>query len=178
MSKIGKQEFIIPAGVSITVSGNTLTVKGKEGTITKNFDASKIAFNVDGDKATVSKLGNGKQANQLWGTWGSHLKSMLKGVETPFTKKLIIEGVGFKWEVKGNTVHMSLGFSHPTTMKIPGNLTVKADKTTMDITGISKEEVATFAKDIRKLKEPEPYKGKGIRYSDEVIRRKQGKRSA
>lgn len=178
MSKIGKQELIIPAGVTVTVNGNTVTVKGKEGELVKTFDANKVSIEVVENQVKVSKKGNDKKATQLWGTWGSHIKTMIKGVETPFTKKLIIEGVGFKWEVKGSEVHMALGFSHPTVVAIPAGLTVKADKTTMDITGISKEKVATFAKDIRSLKEPEPYKGKGIRYSDEVIRRKQGKRSA
>lgn len=178
MSKIGKQELLIPSGVTVTVVNDSVTVKGKEGEIAKKFDNQKVSINVDGDKVTFVKKGNDKKANQLWGTWASHVKSMIKGVETPFTKKLIIEGVGFKWEVKGDTVSLALGFSHPVNVKIPAGLTVKADKTTMDITGISKEAVGSFAKDIRGLKEPEPYKGKGIRYSDEVIRRKQGKRSA
>lgn len=178
MSKIGKQELIIPASVTVTVSGDTLTVKGKEGTISRTFNDKLVAINVDGEKATVTKKGNDKKANQLWGTWASHLKGMIKGVETPYVKKLIVEGVGYKWEVKGDTVHLALGFSHPVLMKIPAGLTVKADKNTMDITGIDKEIVGSFAKNIRGLKEPEPYKGKGIRYSDEVIRRKQGKRSA
>lgn len=178
MSKIGKQELIIPAGVTVTVTGDSLTVKGKEGTISRNFDNNKVSIEVSENMAKVVKKGNDKKANQLWGTWASHLKGMIKGVETPYVKKLIVEGVGYKWEVKGDTVHLALGFSHPVTMKIPAGLAVKADKNTMDITGIDKEIVGSFAKNIRSLKEPEPYKGKGIRYSDEVIRRKQGKRSA
>lgn len=178
MSKIGKQELIIPAGVTVTVSGNTITIKGKGGELTKTFDVRLVAVNVDGSKVTVTKKGTDKKASQLWGTIASHIKNMLKGVETPFAKKLLIEGVGYKWEVKGTEVVLALGFSHPINMKIPAGLTVKADKGTMDITGIDKEMVASFAMQIRKLKEPEPYKGKGIRYSDEVIRRKQGKRSA
>lgn len=178
MSKIGKQELVIPAGVTVTVSGNKVTVKGKGGELSKTFDERLVAISVVDGKVTVTKKGNDKKASQLWGTMASHVKNMLKGVETPFAKKLLIEGVGYKWEVKGTDVVLALGFSHPVNMKIPATLTVKADKGVMDITGIDKEEVASFAMKIRKLKLPEPYKGKGIRYSDEVIRRKQGKRSA
>ena len=178
MSKIGKQELVIPAGVTVTVSGNKVTVKGKGGELSKTFDERLVAISVVDGKVTVTKKGNDKKASQLWGTMASHVKNMLKGVETPFAKKLLIEGVGYKWEVKGAEVVLALGFSHPVNVAIPQGLTVKADKGVMDITGIDKEMVASFAMQIRKLKEPEPYKGKGIRYSDEVIRRKQGKRSA
>jgi large subunit ribosomal protein L6 len=178
MSKIGKQELVIPTGASVTVSGNTVTVKGKGGELTKTFDEKLVVINIAEGKVTVSKKGGDKKASQLWGTMAAHIKNMLKGVETPFTKKLLVEGVGYKWEVKGTEVVLALGFSHPVNMKIPAGLTVKADKGVMDITGIDKEAVGSFAMQIRKLKGPEPYKGKGIRYSDEVIRRKQGKRSA
>ena len=178
MSKIGKQELTIPAGVTVTVSGNTISVKGKGGELKKSFDAKVVAVNVEENKVTVAKLGKDKFASQLWGTIASHIKNMLAGVEKPFERKLLIEGVGYKWEVAGKDVKLALGFSHPVLVKIPEGLTVKADKGVMDISGIDKEMVASFAMQIRKLKEPEPYKGKGIRYSDEVIRRKQGKRSA
>jgi large subunit ribosomal protein L6 len=178
MSKIGKQELIIPAGTTVTVSGDTLTVKGKAGEIKRNFDANKVNIKVEGANVMVSKGGNDKKAAQLWGTWAAHIKNMIKGVETPYVVKLIVEGVGYKWEVKGAEVHLALGFSHPVVMKIPASLTVKTDKGNMEITGIDKELVGSFAKNIRQMKPPEPYKGKGIRYSDEVIRRKQGKRSA
>lgn len=178
MSKIGKQELIVPAGVTVTVTGDTVSVKGKGGELVKTYDARLVEIKVVDGKVTVTKKGNDKKASQLWGTMASHIKNMLKGVETPFTKKLLIEGVGYKWEIKGTEVVLALGFSHPVNMKIPANLTVKTDKGVMDITGIDKEKVASFAMQIRKLKLPEPYKGKGIRYSDEVIRRKQGKRSA
>ena len=182
MSKIGKQELLIPAGTTVTVTGNTIIVKGKLGEVKREFDGSKVYVEVVENNVKVSKRGNDKKATQLWGTIAAHVKGMLKGVETAYTKKLLVEGVGFKWEVKANgtssDVHLALGFSHPVVMKIPAGLTVKTDKGVMDITGIDKEMVGLFAKNIRSLKEPEPYKGKGIRYSDEVIRRKQGKRSA
>jgi large subunit ribosomal protein L6 len=178
MSKVGKQILNIPAGVTTVISGNTITVKGKLGEIKRNFDNSKIEIVVEGNTVTFKKKGTGKQSSQLWGTYASHVKNMMKGVSEGFTKKLLVEGVGFKWEVAGTDVKLALGFSHPVVMKIPAGLTIKTDKGTMDITGFDKEVVGSFAMKIRKLKEPEPYKGKGIRYSDEVIRRKQGKRSA
>jgi large subunit ribosomal protein L6 len=178
MSKIGKQELTIPSGVTVTVNGNVVSVKGKGGELVKAFDSNVVKVNIDGTKVTVAKIGNGKFASQLWGTMASHIKNMIKGVDTPFAKKLLIEGVGYKWDVKGTDLNLALGFSHPVLVKIPAGLTVKADKGQLDITGIDKEMVASFAMRIRKMKLPEPYKGKGIRYSDEVIRRKQGKRSA
>jgi large subunit ribosomal protein L6 len=103
---------------------------------------------------------------------------MVAGVQTPFVKKLIVEGVGFKWDVKGDILNMALGFSHPVTMTIPKSLTVEAVKSELTITGINKEEVTLFAMQVKKLKKPEPYKGKGIRYAGEVVRRKEGKKSA
>ncbi len=178
MSKIGKQELIIPAGVTVVVSGNTISVKGKGGELKKTFDNRTVSVNVAEGKATVSKIGKDKYASQLWGTIAAHVKNMIAGVEKPFERKLLIEGVGYKWEVAAKDVKLALGFSHPVLVKIPEGLTVKADKGVMDISGMDKELVASFAMQIRKLKQPEPYKGKGIRYSDEVIRRKQGKRSA
>ncbi len=108
----------------------------------------------------------------------SHLLNMTTGVVTPFSKKLLVEGVGMKWEVKGTQLNMSLGFSHPVVKDIPAGLTVVAEKGALTITGIDKELVGLFANQVRSMKKPEPYKGKGIRYSDEVIRRKQGKKSA
>lgn len=178
MSKIGKQELVIPAGVTVSVNGDNVTVKGKLGEISRNFDASKVDISVSENNVNVSPKNKDKKSQALWGTWAAHIKGMLKGVETPFTKKLIVEGVGYKWEVKGTDVNLSLGYSHPVVVKIPDGLTIKADKNTMEISGINKEVVGSFAKYIRSLREPEPYKGKGIRYDTEVIRRKQGKRSA
>ncbi len=178
MSKVGKQILNIPAGVTVTISGNTITVKGKLGEIKRIFDNTKIEIVIEGSTVTFKRKGTDKKATQLWGTWAAHIKNMMKGVTEGFTKKLLVEGVGYKWEVAGKEVKLALGFSHPVVMKIPEGLTIKTDKGVMDITGFDKELVGSFAMKIRKLKEPEPYKGKGIRYSDEVIRRKQGKRSA
>ena len=114
----------------------------------------------------------------LVGTYASHLINMITGVTEGFAKKLIVEGVGFRSEVKGNELHMSLGFSHPVVMEIPKGLTATAEKNIITVTGIDKESTNQFAAQIRAKKKPEPYKGKGIRYEGEIIRRKQGKKSA
>jgi large subunit ribosomal protein L6 len=112
------------------------------------------------------------------GTYASHVRNMLKGVTEGFSKKLIVEGVGYKWDVQGKTLNLALGFSHPVKVAIPEGLTVVAEKGTLTISGHDKEVIGQFAADIRALKKPEPYKGKGIRYEGEVIRRKQGKKAA
>lgn len=178
MSKVGKQILNIPADTTVNVSGNTVTVKGKLGEIKRIFDNSAITITTENNTVAFGKKGTNKKATQLWGTWAAHIKNMMTGVSIGFTKKLIVEGVGYKWELVGKDIKLMLGFSHPIIMKIPEGLTIKIEKGNMDIIGFDKEVVGSFAMKIRKLKEPEPYKGKGIRYSDEVIRRKQGKRSA
>ncbi len=119
-----------------------------------------------------------KESQALVGTYASHVRNMLEGVTKGFTKKLLVEGVGYKWDVQGKTVNLALGFSHPVKVEIPEGLTVKAEKSTLIIEGSNKEAVGQFAANIRALKKPEPYKGKGIRYDGEVIRRKQGKKAA
>jgi len=114
----------------------------------------------------------------LLGTYASHLKNMIEGVNKGFTKKLVVEGIGFKSDVKNGKLEMALGFSHPVSVEIPKDLKVTADKNVITVTGVSNESVGGFASKVRSLKKPEPYKGKGIRYEGEVIRRKQGKKAA
>lgn len=178
MSKVGKQILNIPSGVTVAVSGKTISVKGKLGELKREFDNSKIEIVVDGSNVSFKLKGTDSKARALWGTWAAHTKNMMKGVAEGFSKKLLVEGVGYKWEVAGKDLKLALGFSHPVLLSIPTGLTVKADKGTLDISGFDKELVGSFAMKVRLLKLPEPYKGKGIRYADEVIRRKQGKRSA
>lgn len=177
MSRIGKQQLSVPAGVEVTFDAHAVRVKGPKGEITREL-RDEITFEQVGGVITSKPRRNDKFSNSLWGTYMSHLKSMIAGVVTPFEKRLLVEGVGFKWEVKGDNLNMSLGFSHPVVLAIPKGITVVAEKSTLTITGIDKEQVGLFASKVRELKKPEPYKGKGIRYSDEVIRRKQGKKSA
>jgi large subunit ribosomal protein L6 len=177
MSRIGKQEIKIPAGVEVKKDGMILTVKGPKGTLTKSF-REDITIIIAGDLITLNTNRNDKFSKSLWGTYASHIKNMIKGVETPYQKKLILEGVGFKSEVKGKEFIFALGFSHPVIVKIPEGITATADKNNITITGIDKELVGSFTAMVRALKKPEPYKGKGIRYEGEVIRRKQGKKTA
>lgn len=178
MSRIGKQEIVVPDGVTMNLAGGVLSVKGPKGENSRPVNESAVEVKIEDGKLTFTPRRNDKEARALWGTYASLAKSMIKGVQAPFEKKLIMEGVGFKWEIAGKDIKLALGFSHPVVVSIPEGVTVTIEKLTMTITGIDKEKVGQFAKDIRSLKEPEPYKGKGIRYSDEVIRRKQGKRSA
>jgi large subunit ribosomal protein L6 len=177
MSRIGKQEILIPAGVEVTKSGAVLTVKGPKGSINKDF-RDDITITIAGKTVTLKTNRNDKFSKALWGTYASHIKNMIAGVQTPYVKKLILEGVGFKSEVKGKELNLALGFSHPVVVKIPEGITMTAEKNNLTITGIDKEVVGSFTAGVRALKKPEPYKGKGFRYDTEVIRRKQGKKTA
>ncbi len=177
MSRIGKQEIQIPKGVQVTKSGAVLKVVGPKGTISKTF-RDDITFNIGDKIITLNIKRNDKFSKSLWGTYASHIKNMIQGVETPYQKKLILEGVGFKSEVKGKEFVFALGFSHPVIVKIPEGITATAEKNNITISGIDKELVGSFTAMIRALKKPEPYKGKGMRYEGEVIRRKQGKKTA
>jgi len=176
MSRIGKKEIVIPKSVEVTMSGLTLTVKGPNGTLTKDF-RDEITVKITPEIVTLDIKRNDKFSKSLWGTYASHIINMIKGVETPYVKKLILEGVGFKSEVKGAELHLALGFSHPVIVKIPEGLTVEAVKNNITVTGIDKELVGSFTASVRALKKPEPYKGKGMRYEGEVIRRKVGKKT-
>lgn len=177
MSRIGKQQLSIPAGVEVIFDAHAVRVKGPKGELVRVI-RDEVVFKNENSIITSEPRRNDKMSRALWGTYMSHVKNMIQGVVTPFEKKLIVEGVGFKWDVKGADLHLSLGFSHPVIVKIPTGLTVTAEKGTLTISGIDKEAVGLFANKVRQLKKPEPYKGKGIRYSTEVIRRKQGKKSA
>lgn len=176
MSRIGKQEINIPAGIKVTQSGPVLTVVGLKGTLTKNF-RDDISIVITDKVINLNIKRNDKFSKSLWGTYASHIKNMIAGVQAPYQKKLILEGVGFKSEVKGKEFHFALGFSHPVIVKIPEGITATADKNNITITGIDKELVGSFTAGLRALKKPEPYKGKGMRYEGEVIRRKQGKKT-
>ncbi|HBA45751.1 50S ribosomal protein L6 [Candidatus Nomurabacteria bacterium RIFCSPLOWO2_02_40_28] len=188
MSRIGKQEILIPTGVKVTQSassfGNTVTVAGPKGTLSKVFkDDITIAITDPakdgaGKAVNLNIKRNDKFSKSLWGTYASHIKNMIAGVETPYQKKLILEGVGFKSDVKGKELHFALGFSHPVIVSIPAGITATAEKNIITISGADKELVGSFTAAIRALKKPEPYKGKGMRYEGEVIRRKQGKKTA
>ncbi len=167
----------MPPSTEVTVSAMEVRVKGPKGTLVKPSHRL-ISIEVLKEGVQVSKKGESKEAQALVGTYASHMRNMLEGVTKGFAKKLMIEGVGYKWDVQGKNLNLALGFSHPVKVEIPEGLTVKADKGTLIIEGFNKEAVGQFAANIRALKKPEPYKGKGIRYEGEVIRRKQGKKAA
>jgi large subunit ribosomal protein L6 len=177
MSRIGKQQLNIPTGVEVNFGTNSVHVKGPKGEITRVL-RDDVEFKNENGIISSTPRRNDKFSRALWGSYMSHIGNMLQGVVMPFEKKLLVDGVGFRWEVKGTNLHMSLGFSHPVVMSIPTGLTVTAEKGALTISGVDKEMVGLFANRVRQMKKPEPYKGKGIRYSTEVLRRKQGKKSA
>src|SRR3989344_5789394 len=181
MSRIGKQEILIPSGVKVTKdagqNGVVVTVTGPKGFFSKIF-RDDITIDITEKAVALNIKRNDKFSKFLWGTYASHIKNMIAGVETPYQKKLILEGVGFKSDVKGKELHFALGFSHPVIVSIPAGITATAEKNIITISGADKELVGSFTAAIRALKKPEPYKGKGMRYEGEVIRRKQGKKTA
>ena len=177
MSRIGKKPIAIPANTDVKVSGSTVIVKGSHGTLTREFKPV-ISFAILDSTVTLSPQKKDNATMALWGTYSAHVLNMITGVNVPFQKKLIVEGIGFKAEMKGEELVMNLGFSHPVRMKIPEGLKVTVEKGVITISGVDTELVGQFAARVRDCKKPEPYKGKGIRYENEVIRRKQGKKTA
>ena len=175
MSKVGKLPVAIPAGVTVTVANNVMTVKGPKGELKQPF-SSNIKIDVQSNEVVLSTLNDTKQAGADHGLYRSLLNNMVKGVSEGFTKTLVITGVGYRAEVKGKELVMNLGYSSDYIVIIPNGVTVAATPDgKVTITGIDKQLVGEFSSQIRKLRKPEPYKGKGIRYDNEVIRRKVGK---
>lgn len=177
MSRIGKQIINLPEKTEIVISSGLVTVKGPLGELSRVIDPV-IEIRVEDRNVTVHPKKETLESRALWGTYASHIKNMVEGVNKPFEKKLILEGIGYKSEVKGDSIALALGFSHPVNVPIPNGLKVTAEKNNISISGSSKEDVGQFAAKLRSLKKPEPYKGKGMRYDTEVIKRKQGKKSA
>ena len=177
MSRIGKRGIAIPAGTEVSVSIDTITVKGKGGTL-KRPTHRMVQVKVVDKEVQVAPVGNARLAQALWGTYAAHVRNMIQGVNTPFVKKLQIEGIGYKAEVSGKNLKLALGFSHPIMQAIPEGVTTKVEKNIVTIEGADKEAVGQFAASVRALRKPEPYKGKGIRYEGEVVREKAGKKAA
>ncbi len=177
MSRVGKQQLQIPEKTEVSYTDGIFRVKGPLGSLEKPLK-DVVAITIDGGMVTFAQKGDDPFSKAIWGTYASHVKNMLAGVNTLYVKKLILEGVGFKSEVKGKDLHLALGFSHPVIVPIPEELTVMAEKNIITVSGIDKELVGEFTASTRALKKPEPYKGKGFRYENEVIRRKQGKKTA
>ncbi len=177
MSRIGKKGIVFTDKTEITLVDGLLTVKGPKGTLQRSFVKGDIEIAIEDKHVNLSLKKDTKETRALWGTYASHIKNMVHGVNEGFEKKLILEGVGYKSQVTGNILNLALGFSHPVNVDIPEGLSVKAEKNLITMSSIDKELVGSFAAKIRAMKKPEPYKGKGFRYHDEVIRRKQGKKS-
>lgn len=176
MSKIGKNAIVIPDKTTVTVSGSSVAVKGPLGELTKKHNPL-VTVAVDGNTVKVAPTSASKLSRALWGTWASHIQNMISGVNAKYEKKLELQGVGYKVELQGKTLKFSIGFSHPIMLDIPHGLEVSVEKNLITVTGIDKELVGQFSANVRALKKPEPYKGKGIRYAGEYVRQKQGKKA-
>ena len=175
MSRIGKIPVKVPKGVKVAFSGELMTVEGPKGKLTQQYHPV-ISFEDKGEEIIVSRANEEKQTKAFHGLYRNLLNNMVTGVSTGFTKTLIITGVGYRAEVQGKLLSMSLGYSSDIFVGIPEGITVTADAGgKVTVSGIDKQRVGEFASQIRKLRKPEPYKGKGIRYENEKIRRKVGK---
>ncbi|MFC6322820.1 50S ribosomal protein L6 [Companilactobacillus baiquanensis] len=173
MSRIGYKVIEVPEGVTITQKDEDITVKGPKGELTRHFDP-KIKLTLEGNEAKFDRESDNDKA--LHGTMRSNLNNMVLGVTEGFEKKLELRGVGYRAQVKGDTLTLSVGYSHPVVMDAPKGIKIESPSNTeINISGISKQKVGQFAAVIRDVRPPEPYKGKGIRYVDEYVRRKEGK---
>ncbi len=175
MSRLAKKPIAL-GKTEVSVAGGTLTVKGAKATLTKRVHPV-IDISVGAEGVVVAPKDSSRIARALTGTYASHVKNMITGVETPFTKKLILEGVGYRMELKGKELVLTVGFSHTVSLTIPEDVTATLEKNSLTLSSPNKESVGQFAANVRRVKPPEPYLGKGIRYDNEVIRRKQGKKA-
>ena len=178
MSRIGKHPIAVPAGVEVKVDGSTVTVKGPKGTLTKEFKPS-MSIAVDGGFVTVTRPDDEKENRALHGLTRTLVNNMVIGVTEGFTKELEINGVGYRAAMQGKTLNLSLGYSHPVLYEAKEGVTIEVPAPNKIIVkGANKEDVGATAAKIREYRQPEPYKGKGIKYVDEHIRRKEGKTGA
>ena len=176
MSRIGKKPVELPKGVSASLSGQTIEVKGPKGT--RSFGATDdVTIAIEGETVTVKPRGTSKRARQQWGMTRSQIENLVQGVTTGFKKELEIQGVGYRAAMAGNVLKLSLGYSHEVNFDVPAGVTVTAPKQTeIVVEGIDQQLVGQVAANIREWRKPEPYKGKGIRYKDEFVFRKEGKK--
>ena len=178
MSRVGRMPIEIPAGVTVTQNEHTLTVKGAKGELTRTFHPD-INITVENNVITVTRPSDGKEHRSLHGLTRALVANMVTGVHEGFTKTLEINGVGYRAAKQGNKLALTLGFSHPVEMEAPAGITIDVPAPNkIVVSGADKEVVGAVAADIRKWRKPEPYKGKGIRYEGEVVRRKAGKAGA
>lgn len=176
MSRIGKKPIELNDKTQVTVSENEIIVKGPLGELKATY-LPVVDIKVEDNLVTLTPKDDTIKTNALWGTYSSIISNMVLGVNQEYEKNLIIEGIGYRAEVKGDKVVLNVGFSHQVEIKIPEGVKVEVEKEKIKITGIDKQAVGELAAVIRATKKPEPYKGKGIRYADETIRRKEGKKT-
>lgn len=176
MSRVGSQQIEIPENVEVSFSDEVLTVKGPKGELSREIKP-EIEVNIDDKVICFQPRYNSRETKALWGTYASHTLNMIKGVTEGFSKRLVIEGVGYRAEEEGDNLVLYVGFSHSVKKEIPRGIEVKVEKGAIVVKGIDKEKVGEFASKIRAVKKPEPYKGKGIRYENEVVRMKEGKKA-
>jgi large subunit ribosomal protein L6 len=176
MSRVGKNPVAVPSGVEVKVDGLLVTAKGKLGEL--SFEATDdVVISLEDNQISVQPANQSKRARAMWGTARSRLQSLVQGVSDGFTKQLEITGVGYRAMVQGKTLALQLGFSHDVNYPIPEGIQVACEKpTSIKISGADKQKVGQMAAEIRAYRSPEPYKGKGVRYADEQILRKEGKK--
>ena len=176
MSRIGKKAVALPSGVQVTLDGQTVTVKGPKGQLSWTV-AEEIEVRQDGQELLLTKRGEGPRAQAMWGLSRTLVANMVTGVTTGFERSLELVGVGYRAAMKGNALSMQLGFSHEVDVPPPAGISFAVPKQTeIKISGIDKQQVGEIAAQIRRLRPPEPYKGKGVRYAGEQVRRKEGKK--
>jgi large subunit ribosomal protein L6 len=176
MSRVGSSAINIPADVTVSHEGGLMVVKGKNGELSAPLHGD-VELSLADNVATLKPVRDTRQAKALWGTMRSNLNNMVVGVSTGFTRKLEINGVGYRAAMQGNKLVLSLGYSHPVEMDVPAGLTVNVENNTnVTITGADKQLLGQFAAEVRAKRPPEPFKGKGVKYADEYIVRKEGKK--
>jgi large subunit ribosomal protein L6 len=174
MSKIGQLPVQIPSGVTVTMDGSTLTVVGPKGTLTVNV-SKELEVKLEESKITINIKKDTKFARSVWGTTRMLIANNIKGVTEGWKKQLELVGTGYRSEVQGNTLVLTVGYSHPVNIEAPIGITFKVEKSVINVEGIDKQVVGQVSANIRSSRPPEPYKGKGVKYVGEVIRRKAGK---
>ncbi|MEO3431440.1 50S ribosomal protein L6 [Pelagibius sp. CAU 1746] len=176
MSRVGKNPVEVPAGVEVAIKGGLVSAKGKLGSL--DFQATDdVEITQEDSKIWVKPVNESKKARAMWGTARSRIQNMVQGVSEGFTRELEINGVGYRAAVQGQSLNLQLGFSHDVAYPIPEGITIKCEKpTSITVSGADKQKVGQVAAEIRSYRPPEPYKGKGVKYADEVILRKEGKK--
>ncbi len=181
MSRIGNRVLTIPAGVEVNVDGNKVVAKGPKGTLECTFKESNVDVKVEGAEIRVTRKDETKISKQLHGTTNSNINNMLVGVSEGFKRELEINGVGYRFQVQGNKLIITAGYSHNVELVAPEGIKMEMpdkSQTELIVSGYDKQKVSEFAANIRKVRKPEPYKGKGIKFKEEHIRRKEGKKAA